>query len=276
MNEAEANTKPETVMADHGDDQGGADESESMLAKLFGIQPSPPPKAQEITTGQHWLESSDPSVMLMFLQSRVTHRKPLVFAVACCRRLWRMIDDIRIKKVIELAELAADGHVDNAMAGLVETIDSENRVSTCWEAVIGLTRTGDPATPANLVAKYVPLAMCKPDVPVYEPESRDVIDSEREIQVAFIRDIFGNPFRSVTSQASWLTWNSGAIPRAANAAYEERVLPSGHLDNRRLAVLGDMLEEAGCTDAEILGHLREPGAVHVRGCWCVDLLMDKE
>jgi hypothetical protein len=35
------------------------------------------------------------------------------------------------------------------------------------------------------------------------------------------------------------------------------------------------LEEAGCQDADILGHLRGPGP-HVRGCWPVDLLTGRE
>jgi hypothetical protein len=48
-------------------------------------------------------------------------------------------------------------------------------------------------------------------------------------------------------------------------------LHSGHLDNARLAVLSDALEEAGCDDA-ILSHLRSPGP-HVRGCWAVDLCL---
>jgi hypothetical protein len=43
----------------------------------------------------------------------------------------------------------------------------------------------------------------------------------------------------------------------------------------RLPVLADALEEAGCTDADILSHLRGPGP-HVRGCWVVDLLLGKE
>jgi hypothetical protein len=34
------------------------------------------------------------------------------------------------------------------------------------------------------------------------------------------------------------------------------------------------LEDAGCTDADLLGHLRGPGP-HVRGCWAVDLVLGK-
>jgi hypothetical protein len=52
-------------------------------------------------------------------------------------------------------------------------------------------------------------------------------------------------------------------------------LPRGTLDKGRLALLADALEEAGCTDAELLGHLRSP-AVHVRGCFAVDAVLRKE
>jgi hypothetical protein len=39
-------------------------------------------------------------------------------------------------------------------------------------------------------------------------------------------------------------------------------------------VLADALEEAGCGDEEILGHLRGPGP-HVRACWVLDLLLGR-
>src|SRR5262245_57779436 len=61
---------------------------------------------------------------------------------------------------------------------------------------------------------------------------------------------------------------------AARRAYEERSLPSGHLDPARLLVLADALEEAGCADADLPGHLRGPGP-HVRGCWALDLILGK-
>jgi hypothetical protein len=60
----------------------------------------------------------------------------------------------------------------------------------------------------------------------------------------------------------------------ACGAYEERRLPEGTLDPARLAVLADALEDAGCTEIELLGHLRGPGP-HVRGCWALDLVLSK-
>ena len=82
------------------------------------------------------------------------------------------------------------------------------------------------------------------------------------------------PFRSITISPPSSTWNDAVVVRLAQAAYEERHLPAGTLDNGRLAVLADALEEAGCTDADMLGHLRGPGP-HVRGCWPVDLCLGK-
>jgi hypothetical protein len=64
--------------------------------------------------------------------------------------------------------------------------------------------------------------------------------------------------------AAWLRWNSGAVARIAGVIAEEKRWQD-------LPVLGDALEEAGCSDQEILGHCRAPGQ-HTRRCWVVDLL----
>jgi hypothetical protein len=42
----------------------------------------------------------------------------------------------------------------------------------------------------------------------------------------------------------------------------------------RLPILADALEDAGCTNADILNHCRQPQE-HVRGCWAVDLVLGK-
>jgi hypothetical protein len=75
-----------------------------------------------------------------------------------------------------------------------------------------------------------------------------------------------------TIDPAWPTWQGGAVTQLARAAYEERRVPKDPLDPVRLSLLADALEDAGCTDAELLGHLRSPGP-HVRGCWAVDLVL---
>jgi hypothetical protein len=86
-----------------------------------------------------------------------------------------------------------------------------------------------------------------------------------------INEVHGNPFRPVTLHPSWLT---PTITSLAQAIYEDRQLPSGLFDNQRMGVLADALEEAGCDNTDILGHLRASGE-HVRGCWAIDLLLGK-
>ena len=99
---------------------------------------------------------------------------------------------------------------------------------------------------------------------------------QRKYLCDLLRDLNGNPFRSAPHiNPSVRTWNSGCVVKLATAAYEERVMPQGTLDPVRLAVLADGMEQAGVTDQEILGHLRQPGLVHVRGCHVLDAILDK-
>ncbi len=65
--------------------------------------------------------------------------------------------------------------------------------------------------------------------------------------------------------ASWLRWNGGTVRILAEAVANEQAF-------HRLPLLADALEDAGCANAELLGHCRGPGP-HARGCWVVDLLL---
>jgi hypothetical protein len=98
---------------------------------------------------------------------------------------------------------------------------------------------------------------------------------ERDALAALLRCVFGNPFRATPAiDPAWLKWNRDTARKLAEAAYAERSLPDGALDGGRLAVLADALEDAGCADAELLGHLHAAGP-HARGCWAVDLVLGK-
>ena len=87
----------------------------------------------------------------------------------------------------------------------------------------------------------------------------------REAEVYLIHDICGNPFRTTPLDPHWLTYQ---VRHLAEGIYANCVFDS-------LPILADALEDAGCTNADILNHCRQPGD-HVRGCWVVDLLLGKE
>jgi hypothetical protein len=103
-------------------------------------------------------------------------------------------------------------------------------------------------------------------------EKPEATGAEKHVQAALLRCIFGNPFRPVAFHPTWFTRE---VVSLAQSAYDQRSLPGGTLDNTRLGILADALEEAGCTEQSLLDHLRSPGP-HVRACWPVDLLLGKE
>ena len=86
--------------------------------------------------------------------------------------------------------------------------------------------------------------------------------------VVLLHDIFGPlPFRPAAIDPAVLAWNGATVKRLAETVYEERA-------SNRLPILADVLEDAGCTDPDILDHCRS-GGPHVRGCWVVDLVLSK-
>jgi hypothetical protein len=89
--------------------------------------------------------------------------------------------------------------------------------------------------------------------------------SERAQHCALLRDIFGNPFRPTALNRAWQT---STVVALAQAIYTDRAFD-------RLPILADALEDAGCDNADILNHCRQ-GGEHVRGCWVVDLILEKK
>jgi hypothetical protein len=85
-------------------------------------------------------------------------------------------------------------------------------------------------------------------------------------QIALLRDIFDNPFRPVAFLPEWCTSTTVSIARQMYDAREFCAMP----------ILADALQDAGCNDQNILNHCRDTTVPHVRGCWVVDLVLDRE
>jgi hypothetical protein len=92
---------------------------------------------------------------------------------------------------------------------------------------------------------------------------RDQALNVRGIRDTFIREWITH----YVIDGSWLSWHGGTVPKLAQAISQERRWED-------LPFLADALQEAGCTDSEILSHCRQAEG-HVRGCWVVDLVLDK-
>jgi hypothetical protein len=91
---------------------------------------------------------------------------------------------------------------------------------------------------------------------------------ELSAQSDLLREIVGTPFFPVTIDLSWLSWQQETVRKIVESI-------DGDGTYQELPILADALEDAGCDDAEILAHCRSSGP-HVRGCWVVDLLLDKQ
>ncbi len=248
-----------------------------------------------------WLRCTKIQSMLDFLGDKATKRKVRLFAVACCRRLWTRLTDERSRRLIEVAERYADGAASEdelqeavSAAVLAERAAEAAHRPTVWPAVGERRAEARSAYVLSLAAwnaagAVVRLAEDVPDVvaafaldgaadviPEEPPGSpgwlatyKTARSRERKAQKALLNDIFGNPFRPMSAfDPAWRAWNDGTVPKLAQAIYEDRAFD-------RLPILADALEEASCTDQEILGHCRS-GGEHVRGCWVVDLIIGKE
>jgi hypothetical protein len=89
---------------------------------------------------------------------------------------------------------------------------------------------------------------------------------QARILADLLREIAGgDPFHPMTADPAWPT---PTVKQLAEAIYGERAFD-------RLPILADALEDAGCDNADILNHCRQPGE-HARGCWVVDLLLGKK
>jgi hypothetical protein len=88
---------------------------------------------------------------------------------------------------------------------------------------------------------------------------------KRSEMLAIIRDIFGNPFRPLALDPTWLT---PAVTAIAQRAYRESTIGLRQS-------LADALHNAGCESPDILSHCRSE-SMHVKGCWVVDMLLHQQ
>jgi hypothetical protein len=230
-------------------------------------------------TETEWNRCADPQVMLEFLREsgRASERKFRLFAVACCRCIWPKLTDARCRSTVEIAERFADGLVTARRRGRAFTAARE-----ATRHVGAPTQNAFHAAAYSAHASPVTAALGASANALYA-RGRWVVGSHGLVLrkwkgvplCSILRDISPLPFRTACLDLACLSWNDDTVQRLAAAIYEERSLPQGCLDNGRLAILADALEEAGCDNQDILQHLRQQGGVHVRGCWVVDLLLKK-
>jgi hypothetical protein len=215
-------------------------------------------------TEAEWLSCKDLAWMLRFLEGKASERKLRLFVVACCRRVPRLMRQEVCRQAVEVAERFADGAASRN--DLEETYDfflREIHQSSDWSADRWVRYLASGCVRPDLISRDADIVSFARNYTVVSRQE------ENRVQVRLLKDIFGNPFHPLSVlDPALLSWNDGTIPKLARAIYEERCFED-------LPILGDALEEAGCTNVDILNHCRQHGE-HVRGCLALDLILGKE
>jgi hypothetical protein len=201
-------------------------------------------------------------------------RKLRLAASAISRRVLHLLPHRKFLRAITAAEKRADGRLERmtrneVKRALADVFRGRSHRDLPAEAAVARAFHLEATYDVTNAASYVLAALEK------QPHDGQPFDqwAERRHHADLFRDVY--PRRPLDRlPPSIRDWDEDTPSRLALEAYECQSEPLGHLDNGRLAVLSDALEEAGCSDATLLGHLRSP-SVHVRGCWAVDLVLDR-
>jgi hypothetical protein len=234
-------------------------------------------------TEQEWLVCDNPELMLQFLQGRSSDRKLRLLAVACCRRAGELLRaDKHFPALLSFIECVADGEGQQLGPLTPAASDEEDHpvsIRFSFDAMLALAPSVPYDEPNPLFTLRGSVLYNDSWIAAWNTISCLVFQATPGRGTEYdpsglpflsevIRESFGNPFRSIAIESSWLSWNDSTIPRIARSIYENQASDD-------FPILADALEDAGCTDSVILEHLRGPGP-HGRGCWAVDLLLDKK
>jgi hypothetical protein len=212
-------------------------------------------------TETEWLACTNPTPMLELLQGTASDRKLRLFGCACVRVIWSLTGK-EVPTAVEAAEGFADGSTTKAaLRRGRQAVRTERHALDATEA--GTRLLWGAYWLAELVASENAYGLV-----LAEMNRLSTIQIFKRVKGSAVcgrlRDVFGNPFRPVSLDPCWLV---PSVATLARTAYEERRFED-------LPILADALEEAGCTSADLLGHLRGPGT-HVLGCWALDAMLGK-
>lgn len=254
-------------------------------------------------TRDEWESCTDPAALLKFHTERTggpSERQARLVLIALCRLAWDQLTDERSRHAVEIAEAYVEGQADadDRRVANHKAEDAYDNSIYC------------PVSWAGRAAIWV--ADHKPMIGLGYLFGDVWATDVKQILCDVFRDICGRPFNSPRFARSaweckvcgarpdadgevthgkgcyqldengggsewveedsplsrWLAWNDGVVPKMVERIYHEQRWDE-------VAILADALEEAGCTDVDMLGHLRN-GKQHWRGCWPIDTLLGKE
>jgi hypothetical protein len=180
-------------------------------------------------------------------ESRSGRRKTRLLACAALRHYWQhwwvTSPDVRELGIADIAERHADGLITESALRFAQKLGVCAPVTWVYDL-----------DPWRAAAGAISCAIQVPGS-----------DLDHLSGLRLLRDIFRNPFRPVAFDPDWRTSTAVAL---AQQMYDTR-------DFAAMPILADALQDAGCESPDILDHCRDPRGVHVRGCFVVDLILEK-
>jgi hypothetical protein len=259
-------------------------------------------------TQEEWLGCSEPDKMLEALRGQAGDRQLRWFAVACCRRIWGLLDESS----------------QAALKALEQSLNGEGGPLPWWGTFAPADRDTTTARQAALAVRYA--SYSRPVLAAqYAAQCAAEAGAEAAAGLAASRALRGADAVATAAATAWdAVWNAPVTEgtylmslrqqaweaardaaRSAERAEQAALLRDVASPQRQevgvnpswlawqdgtvprlaqamyesgvfghLPVLADALEDAGCAERAILDHLRGAGP-HVRGCWAVDLLLGK-
>ncbi len=244
-----------------------------------------------------WLTTSDALAMLAARHPTRSHgstepqsRRARMYLLACARRAWSRLPGV-CRALVALAEAYADapGKLEPLRAavapvaeGLLHCDGEDGELRALFSELIQLSdRVRDalvastPEARANAfnwadeppAERFGPTEWPGLAALVYLPFDTNTPTFTwvpRHLHSArLVREVYGNPYRNIPFDDRWRTADAVGVARRIHDTHGSADMP----------ILADALEDAGCDDADVLNHCREP-AHHVRGCWVLDRVLD--
>jgi hypothetical protein len=196
-------------------------------------------------TEVEWAACRDPRRMLDYHRMKKDPRRYRLLAAACVRQVVPADAPPLVGDVLDVVERYADG-----VATRAEFLAARKTVRKAIK---------DKIPGAQALANLTDDAMEGVSVTIENVRTR----SGAAAQCGLIRCVF--PLHPATLDPACLT---STVVALARQMYESR-------DFSAMPILADALQDAGCSDPQVLSHCRGEG-LHARGCFVIDAILGRE
>jgi hypothetical protein len=219
-----------------------------------------------------WLTSTESNQMVIWVWDRLSERKARLLACAACRRVGHLLQDPRVVAALDLTERYAEG---GASAADLETAHREaakaqraqrrKALLFAYAAVVDAShawskRAGALGSALGAMEESIQAEVLEtdPKLPPYSLKSR--MPAAFAPLADLVRHVVGNTFLKPTRTKRW----SPVLVQLAQDLYSNGGAP------KAVALHAALLT---AKQTELAEHFQGPE--HPKGCWALDLLLEK-